>query len=156
MPIHIAEEERIRREHVEYISRMKMLFTINPRPHPMLLPPGFENDDDSEEEIDAVEELHVNNSISNSENELSENEESDFDNPSVPLPPPEPPDAKFYFKPNSEEEIPVVMNTIDELEPRDEFNDDYSSFMFVIYSKMFSFLLFAESEDTIFDPGISV
>nr|GEU52224.1 reverse transcriptase domain-containing protein [Tanacetum cinerariifolium] len=34
IPIHIAEEERIRREHVEYISRMDMLFTINPRPRP--------------------------------------------------------------------------------------------------------------------------
>nr|GFA12072.1 hypothetical protein [Tanacetum cinerariifolium] len=34
MPIHIAEEERIRREHAEYISRMEMLFTINPNPRP--------------------------------------------------------------------------------------------------------------------------
>nr|GEZ14732.1 reverse transcriptase domain-containing protein [Tanacetum cinerariifolium] len=33
IPIHIAEEERIRKEHAEYISRMEMLFTINPRPH---------------------------------------------------------------------------------------------------------------------------
>nr|GFD06515.1 hypothetical protein [Tanacetum cinerariifolium] len=40
----------------------------------------------------------------------NESSESDFDNPSVPLPPPEPPDAKFDFKPDSEEEIPVVMN----------------------------------------------
>nr|GEY53365.1 reverse transcriptase domain-containing protein [Tanacetum cinerariifolium] len=31
--IHILEEERIGREHADYISRMKMLFTINPRPH---------------------------------------------------------------------------------------------------------------------------
>nr|GEU88086.1 reverse transcriptase domain-containing protein [Tanacetum cinerariifolium] len=125
IPIHIAEEERIRREHAEYISRMEMLFTITPRPHPTmnantivesipsslipiqdddsqreeidivtntdeLLPPGFENDD-SDVEIDAVEELHVDNSISNAENELSNNEESDFDNPSFPRPPPEPP-----------------------------------------------------------------
>nr|GEX46267.1 reverse transcriptase domain-containing protein [Tanacetum cinerariifolium] len=36
-----------------------------------LLPLGFENDD-SEGEIDIVEELHVDNSISNSENELSD------------------------------------------------------------------------------------
>nr|GEX85452.1 hypothetical protein [Tanacetum cinerariifolium] len=120
IPIHIAEEERIRREHAEYISRMEMLFTINPRPRPMvnintifesipsslipiqdnesqreetdidtntdeLLPPGFKNDD-SEGEIDAVDELHVDNSISNSENELSDNEASDFDNPSFPRP----------------------------------------------------------------------
>nr|GEX40958.1 hypothetical protein [Tanacetum cinerariifolium] len=45
-----------------------------------LLPPGFE-DDDSDGEIDAVDELRVDNPISNSENELSDNEASDFDNP---------------------------------------------------------------------------
>nr|GFB21112.1 reverse transcriptase domain-containing protein [Tanacetum cinerariifolium] len=124
-----------------------------------LLPPGFENDD-SEEEIDVVEELHVDNSISNSENELSDNEASDFDNPSFPRPPLEPPDAEFDFELDAGEDISVVMNTIGELEcldPRDKFDDyDYSSFMFLIYSKVFSFLLSAESEDTIFDLGISV
>nr|GEU32474.1 reverse transcriptase domain-containing protein [Tanacetum cinerariifolium] len=113
-----------------------------------------------EREIDAVDELHVDNSISNSENELSDNEESEFDNPSFPRPPPEPPDADFDFELDSEEEISVVRNTINELEcldPRDDFDDDdYSSFMYLINSKVFSFLLFAESEDTIFDPGISV
>nr|GFD13196.1 hypothetical protein [Tanacetum cinerariifolium] len=92
MPIRISEEERIRREHAEYISRV-------------------ENDNDSDGEIDAVEELHVDNSISNSENELSDNEASDFDNPSIPRPPPEPPDAEFDFEPDSGEEISVVMNT---------------------------------------------
>nr|GEZ70404.1 hypothetical protein [Tanacetum cinerariifolium] len=130
-----------------------------------LLPPGVENDDDSEGEIDAVEELHVDNSISNAENELSDNEESDFDNPSIPQPPPEPPDAEFDLESDSGEEISVVMNDSYEFEclnPRDEFdvsndeNDDYSSFMFVIYSKVFSFLHSAESEDTIFDPDISI
>nr|GFA16384.1 hypothetical protein [Tanacetum cinerariifolium] len=127
IPIHIAEEEKIMREHVEYISHMEMLFTINLRPHPTVnantifesipssivpiqdndsqreeidivtntdvLPPGFENDD-SDGEIDVVEELHVDNSISNLGNELSDNEESDFDNPLIPRPPPEPPDAE--------------------------------------------------------------
>nr|GEZ50060.1 reverse transcriptase domain-containing protein [Tanacetum cinerariifolium] len=117
--LHIMKEERIRKEHAEYISRMEMLFTINPRPRPTmnanmnvesipsslipiqdndsqreeinivtnkdeLLPPGVENDDDSEREVDAVKELHVDNAISNSENELSDNEASDFDNPSFP------------------------------------------------------------------------
>nr|GEU41163.1 reverse transcriptase domain-containing protein [Tanacetum cinerariifolium] len=136
MPIHIAEEERIRREHDKYISRMEMLFTINPCPRPTvnantiaesfpsslipvqdnesqreeidivtntneLLPPGFENDD-SEGEIDAVEELHVDNLISNSKNELSDNEASDFDNPSFPRPLLEPPDAEFNFEPMQE------------------------------------------------------
>nr|GFA07791.1 hypothetical protein [Tanacetum cinerariifolium] len=133
IPIHIAEEERIKREHAEYISRMEMLFTINPRPRSTvnantnvesipssiipvqdndsqreeidivtntdeLLPTGVENDDDSDREIDVVEELHVDNSISNSKNELSDNEESNFDNPSFPRPPPEPPDAEFDFE----------------------------------------------------------
>nr|GEU83845.1 hypothetical protein [Tanacetum cinerariifolium] len=198
IPIHIADEERIRREHAEYISRIEILFTINPHPRPTvnantifesipsslipvqdndsqleeidivtntdeLLPPGFKNDD-SEGEIDAVDDVRVDNSISKSENELSNNEESDFDNPSVPRPPPEPPNAEFDVKTDSGEEISVVMYTIDKLECLDlrvEFyvsndeNDDYSSFIFVIYSNIFSFLLSAKSEDTIFDPGIS-
>nr|GEX85448.1 hypothetical protein [Tanacetum cinerariifolium] len=71
-----------------------------------------------------------------------------------------PPDAKFYFEINSREEISVVMNTIDKLgclDLRDEFDDDdYFSFMYLIYSKMFLSFLSAESEDTIFDPGISI
>nr|GEZ90196.1 reverse transcriptase domain-containing protein [Tanacetum cinerariifolium] len=56
-----------------------------------VLPPSVENED-SDEEVDAVDVLHVNNFIRNSEHEYSKSEDSDFDNPSVPLPPPEPPD----------------------------------------------------------------
>nr|GFB25826.1 hypothetical protein [Tanacetum cinerariifolium] len=113
--IPITEEERIRREHVDYINHMEMLFTINPRPHPTMnantnvesisslpilvqdndsqweeidiitstddvLPPGVENDD-SDGEVDAIEELRVDNSISNYEHESSESEDFDFDNP---------------------------------------------------------------------------
>nr|GFB84720.1 hypothetical protein [Tanacetum cinerariifolium] len=208
MPIRIAKEERIRREHAKYISLMERLIIINPCPRPTvnantiveslpsslipfqdndsqreeidivtntdeLLPPGFENDD-SEGEIDVVEELRVDNSISNSENELSDNEESDFDNPSFPRPPPKPPNVEFDFELDAGDEISVVMNDNDELERldlRDKINvstnnkdDDYFPFMFVIriflpyhiYSEVFPFLLSAESEDTIFDPGISV
>nr|GFA42676.1 hypothetical protein [Tanacetum cinerariifolium] len=33
IPIHILEEERIRREHADYINRIEMLFIINLRPH---------------------------------------------------------------------------------------------------------------------------
>nr|GFC24317.1 hypothetical protein [Tanacetum cinerariifolium] len=33
IPIHILEEERTKRDHADYIKRMEMLFTINPRPH---------------------------------------------------------------------------------------------------------------------------
>nr|GEU79989.1 hypothetical protein [Tanacetum cinerariifolium] len=65
-----------------------------------------------------------------------------------------PPDAEFDFELDAGEEISVVMNDeLEYLDPGDEFDDDdYSSFMFVIYSKVFSFLLSAKSEDTIFDP----
>nr|GEZ18412.1 hypothetical protein [Tanacetum cinerariifolium] len=182
IPIHIAKEEIIRREHADYINRIEMLFTINPHPKvnaninveslPSLpipvqdgdsqreeidivtntddvLPLGVENDD-SDGEVDVVDDLRVDNSISNSEHEFSKSEDSDFDNPSVPLPPPKPPDEELDFK----NEISVVRNTIVEFEyidARVKF-DDYSYFMF---DKVFSFLS-AESEDTIFDPGISV
>nr|GFC76138.1 hypothetical protein [Tanacetum cinerariifolium] len=67
------------------------------------------------------------------------------DNPSISRPPPEPPDDET----DEGEEIPVVMNDKDEFD-----NDDYSYFMFFMFDKVFS-LLSAESEDTIFDPGIS-
>nr|GEV48626.1 reverse transcriptase domain-containing protein [Tanacetum cinerariifolium] len=106
-----------------------------------LLPPGFENDD-AEEEIDVVEELRVDNSISNSENELSNNEASDFDNPLFPRPPLEPPNAEFEL--DAREEILAVMKNINKLnedecfDPRGEIdvytNDedvDYFPFIFV-------------------------
>nr|GEX55557.1 reverse transcriptase domain-containing protein [Tanacetum cinerariifolium] len=191
IPIHIAEEERIRREHADYLNRMEMLFTINPRPHPLVnantnvesipslpipsqdndsqreeidivtntndvLPPGVENDD-SDGEIDEVDDLRVNNSISNSKHESSESEDSDFDNPSVPLPPPEPPDEELDFEIDFGDEISVVRNSIVEFEcidarvKFDDKNNDYSYFMF---AKVFSFLS-VESEDTIFDPGFA-
>nr|GEX83602.1 reverse transcriptase domain-containing protein [Tanacetum cinerariifolium] len=124
IPIHILEEERIRREHADYINRMEMLFTINPHPHHLtndntnvesfslfsipiqesdprqeeidvvsvtndVLPPSVDNDD-SDEEVDAVGDLRIDNFIQNSEHEYSESEDSDFDNPLLPLPPPEP------------------------------------------------------------------
>nr|GEZ39812.1 hypothetical protein [Tanacetum cinerariifolium] len=117
-----------------------------------LIPPGIENfGDDSEGDIRFLKALLIDDSIP-----FPISEESDFNNPLFPQSLPEPPDAEFDLE---QEEILVVMNTIVELEyldPRDEFDDDDYSFMFVIYSKMFLSCLSAESEDTIFDPGISV
>nr|GEZ50513.1 hypothetical protein [Tanacetum cinerariifolium] len=121
------------------------------------IPPDIENvADDPEGDIRFLEELLINDSI------LS-HESSDFnfeDNPSIPRPPQEPPDEEFDFEIDFGDEISVVRNTIVEFECIDarvifnNENDDYSYFMFVIFDKMFSFLS-AESEDTIFDLGIS-
>nr|GEZ12027.1 reverse transcriptase domain-containing protein [Tanacetum cinerariifolium] len=88
IPIHILEEERTRREHADYINRMEILFTINSRPYNStnvskpyqeeidvvsvindVLPPS---DDDSDEEVDDVGDLRVDNFIQNSEHEYSE------------------------------------------------------------------------------------
>nr|GFA07925.1 hypothetical protein [Tanacetum cinerariifolium] len=164
IPIHILEEERTRREHADYINRMEMLFTINPRPHnstndntnvessfslPIpnqesdphqeeidvvsvtndVLPPS---DDDSDEEVNDVGDVRVDNFIQNSE----------------------------HKEVNFEKEISVVRNAIVKFEyidarvKFDVFNDEKDVSMFVIFAKEFS-LLSAESEDTIFNPGIS-
>nr|GEU35484.1 hypothetical protein [Tanacetum cinerariifolium] len=143
IPIHITEEERIRREHAVYINRVE--------------------NDDSDGEVDAVDDLRVDNSISNYEHESFESEDSDLDNPSVPLPPLEPLDEELVFEIDFGDEISVVRNTIFEFECIDarvkidisnDENDDLSYFMFVMFVKVFSFIS-AESEDTIFDPGFT-
>nr|GEU47153.1 hypothetical protein [Tanacetum cinerariifolium] len=104
------------------------------------IPPGIENfANDPEGDIRFLEELLIDDSILSHESSDSNFE----DNPSVPRPPPELPDDET----KTGEEILVVMNNKDK-------DVDYSSFIFVIFDKVFSFL-FAESEDTIFDPGIS-
>nr|GEY37284.1 hypothetical protein [Tanacetum cinerariifolium] len=103
------------------------------------IPPGIENFvDDSEGDIHFLEELLIDDSILSHESSDSNFE----DNPSIPRPPPEPPDAET----DAGEEIPVVIND------KDKFDEYYYFFMF---AKVFS-LLSVESEDTIFDPRISV
>nr|GFB35035.1 hypothetical protein [Tanacetum cinerariifolium] len=118
-----------------------------------------QRDDVSDEEVDDVDVLRDDNFIQNSEHEYSESEDSDFDNPPLLLPPPEPPDKEFDF----EKEISVVRNVIVKFECIDArvkfdiFNDEkdvLSYYTFVIFAKEFS-LISTESEDTIFDPGIS-
>nr|GEW41856.1 hypothetical protein [Tanacetum cinerariifolium] len=122
-----------------------------------VLPLSVENDD-SNGEVDAVDDLRVDNFIQNSKHEFFESEDSDFDNPSIPLPPLEPPDEEFDF----ESVFLVVRNTIVKFECIDarvkfdvfsDENDVLSYFISVIFDKVFSFL-FVESEDTIFDPGL--
>nr|GFA63511.1 reverse transcriptase domain-containing protein [Tanacetum cinerariifolium] len=72
-----------------------------------VLPQSVENDD-SDEEVDAIDDLRVDNSMLNHEHEFSESEESNFDNPSILLPPLEPPDEEFDFEIDFGDEISVV------------------------------------------------
>nr|GFA28062.1 hypothetical protein [Tanacetum cinerariifolium] len=159
-----------------YINRMEMLFTINPHPHPSTyantnvesfssLPIPIQDSDPHQKEIDVVIETDdvLPPSVKNDDSDGEVDADSDFGNPSIPLPPPELPDEEFDFEIDFGEEISVVRNTIVKFEcinARVKFdvfndeNDDLSYFMFVIIDKVFSFL-FVESEDTIFDPGIS-
>nr|GFB34791.1 hypothetical protein [Tanacetum cinerariifolium] len=132
------------------------------------IPPGIENvADEPERDIRFLEELLINDSI------LShESSDSNFkDNPLNLRPPPEPPDDNFDLEP---EVISAVMEDIDE--PDEHFNPGgeifvstnnkdvyYFSFMFVIQiflpylilPEISPLFLSAESEDTIFDPGLS-
>nr|GEW64916.1 reverse transcriptase domain-containing protein [Tanacetum cinerariifolium] len=147
IPIHIVEEERTRREHADYINQIDIVTSMDD-----MLPPGVY---DSDGEVDEVDDLRVDNSILNSEHEFSESEDSDFDNPSVPLPPPEPPDEELDFEIDFEDEISVVRNTIVKFECIDArvvFNDENDDYSYFMIAKVFS-LLSVESEDTIFDPG---
>nr|GEV97051.1 reverse transcriptase domain-containing protein [Tanacetum cinerariifolium] len=139
------QESEPRQEEIDVVS-----ITSN------VLPPS---DDDSDEEVDDVGDLRDDNYIQNSEHEYFESEDSDFDNPLLPLPPPEPQDKEVNF----EKEILVMRHVIVKFEcidarvKFDVFNGENNVlyyFMFVIFAKEFS-LLSVESEDTIFDPGIS-
>nr|GFB31793.1 hypothetical protein [Tanacetum cinerariifolium] len=126
------------------------------------IPPGIENDN-PEGDVRFLEELLIDDSILSDAN-FEENQ-------SISRPPQEPPDDNFDLEP---EVISVVMKDIDE--PDEHFNPggeifvstnnedvDYFPSMFVIriflpyliFPKISSLLLSAESEDTIFDPGIS-
>nr|GFA38012.1 hypothetical protein [Tanacetum cinerariifolium] len=110
-----------------------------------VLPPS---NDDSDDEVDG--DLRVDNVVQNSEHEYSESEDSDLDNPLLPLPPTEPPDKEFDFE--TEEEISIKRNLIVKFEcinARMKFDVEDDVFEFIMFS-----LLSTESEDTIFDPGI--
>nr|GFB60557.1 hypothetical protein [Tanacetum cinerariifolium] len=132
------------------------------------IPTGIENVvDDPEGDIRSLEELLIDDSI------LShESFDSSFkDNPSISRPPPEPPGDNFDLEP---EVISAVMKDNDE--PDEYFNpggenfvstnnEDVDYFLFIFVIQIFLpylilpenslLLLSAESEDTIFDLGIS-
>nr|GEY21978.1 hypothetical protein [Tanacetum cinerariifolium] len=125
-------------------------------PDPAIIPPGIEYvADDPDGDIRFLEELHINDSI------LShESFDSNFEkNTSISRPPPEPPDDELDLESDSGKYISAVVNK----DASGDENDDYFPFMFVIrfllpyfiFPDISLLLLSAESEDTIFDPGIS-
>nr|GEY15789.1 hypothetical protein [Tanacetum cinerariifolium] len=134
------------------------------------IPPGIENvADDTEGDVRFLEELLINDFILSHESYDSNFE----DNPSIPRPLPKPPDVESFFdwKPDViAEEISDKLNEDKCFDPGREINvstkiedEDYFPFMFVIrfflpyfiFPEVSPLLLSAESEDTIFDPGIS-
>nr|GEX79358.1 hypothetical protein [Tanacetum cinerariifolium] len=125
-------------------------FEENPSiPRPLPKPPDVESDEFSFLSAESEDTIFD-----------PESEDSNFDNPLLPLPHSKPPDKEFDFKNDFEKEILVVRNVIVKFEcidarmKSDVFNDENDIFMFIMFANEFS-LLFAESEDTIFDPGIS-
>nr|GFA52866.1 reverse transcriptase domain-containing protein [Tanacetum cinerariifolium] len=132
MPIHIAEEEQIRREHAEYISLMERLITINPCPRPIV------NANTNVESLPS--------SLIPVQDNDSQREDFGIVTDTDELLPPEPPDDEFDFELNSGEVISIMKNNIKEIynelecvDPGEEFDisvndedDDCFSFMFVI------------------------
>ncbi|GJS71430.1 hypothetical protein Tco_0704271 [Tanacetum coccineum] len=138
------------REHEDYLSRMTLLCEISTSCEPVqeemdiflvpydLIPPGVENDDSEDEDI-----------------ELPNNDHQD--DPSIPRPPPEPPDVEKCLEPKAGVLITKVFKGVSK--PHDFMADILPTLPTFVLDLTFiiflcSFLSF-ESEDTIFDPGIS-
>nr|GEZ80274.1 reverse transcriptase domain-containing protein [Tanacetum cinerariifolium] len=160
IPIHILEEERIKREHADYINRMEMLFTINPRPHHLMndntnveffssLPIPVQESDPHQEEIDVVT---VTDDVLPP---IVENDDSDEEVYVVDVL------RVDNFIQNSEHEYSESDDSdfdnpsipLPPPKPPDE-EFDFEINLGNEISAKFS-LLSAENEDTIFDPGIS-
>nr|GEU83094.1 hypothetical protein [Tanacetum cinerariifolium] len=128
----------------------------------------------NDRDIRFLKELLINYSIT-----FPNNESSDFeDDPLFPRPPPEPPDVEFCFDLEPDlisdviaEEISDNLNEDNCFDPRGDIDifanvedDNYFPFTFFIriflpylsYPEVSPLLLSVESEDTIFDPDISV
>nr|GFB85721.1 hypothetical protein [Tanacetum cinerariifolium] len=64
IPIHILEEERIRKEHADYINRIEMkVILVRKRLMSVTNDVLPQSDDDSDEEVDAVGDLRIDNFI---------------------------------------------------------------------------------------------
>nr|GEZ50675.1 hypothetical protein [Tanacetum cinerariifolium] len=93
-----------------------------------VLPPS---NDDSDGEVDVDGDLRVDNVIQNSKHEYSESEDSDLDNPLLPLPPPKPLNKEFDF----EKEISVERNLIVKFERID------ARMKFYVENDVFKFIM---------------
>nr|GFA25559.1 hypothetical protein [Tanacetum cinerariifolium] len=128
IPIHILEEERTKRDHADYIKRMEMLFTINPRPH------NPTNDNTNVESFSSFQ-------ILNQESEPRQEKIDVVSETNDVLPP---------SNDDSDDEVDVDGDLHFEcIDARIKFDVENDVFKFIMFS-----LLSAESEDTIFDPGI--
>nr|GEW29022.1 hypothetical protein [Tanacetum cinerariifolium] len=91
-PTGVAENVFVK---VDYINRMEMLFTINPRPH------NLTNDNTNVESFSSFAIPNQESEPRQEEIDVSDEEvdnDSDFDNTPLPLPPLEPPDKGFDFE----------------------------------------------------------
>ncbi|GKB96632.1 hypothetical protein Tco_0982769, partial [Tanacetum coccineum] len=140
------------REHEEYLNLMTLLCEISTSQSPENLPASpipVEDSDPVQEEIiiflvsDDVIPPGVENDDSEDEDNstsLPEHESPNLDhqdNPSVPRPPPEPPNVKIC------------------LEPDTAMKNDFIFLPFFTYPEDSPFILSLGSEDLVFDPGIS-
>nr|GFC24164.1 hypothetical protein [Tanacetum cinerariifolium] len=108
------------------------------------IPPGIENvADDPEGDVRFLEELLIDDSIIS-------HELSDDNNPSISRPPPAPPDVESFF--DLEPDM-IAKEISDKLNEDKCFNPGREINVSIKIEDDATFL--SESEDTIFDPGIS-
>ncbi|GJZ57617.1 hypothetical protein Tco_0613111 [Tanacetum coccineum] len=106
-----------------------------------LIPPGVRNDDSEDEDNSTFLPEHESPNLDHQ------------DNPSVPRPPPEPPDVNIRLEPDT-----AVINNFDMLNKEGCFNleEGVQIFLpFFTYPEDSLFILSLRSEDLVFDPGIS-
>nr|GEX30071.1 hypothetical protein [Tanacetum cinerariifolium] len=159
---HNADEERIKREHADYISRIEMLFIINPRPHPTMnvntiieslssLPIPVQDGNSQRENIDIVTETDdvlppsveneddsegkidvVEELLSDNFIPFTEDEASDSDYQDDPLFPRPSPEPPDAEFDFKPDAEKKILVVMNEKDEFDDENDDYFPFMFVI------------------------
>ncbi|GJV50958.1 reverse transcriptase domain-containing protein [Tanacetum coccineum] len=161
---------RIDREHEEYLHLMTLFFSTSQSPENIhadqnsvieslpISPIPIEDSDPVQEEIDIF--LVPDGLIPpGAENDDSEDEDNELpnldhqDDPSIPRPPPEPPDVEKCFEP----ETGILINKVFKgfSKPHDFMADISPTLPTLVTNLTINSLFFSfENEDTIFDPGI--